>query len=177
MNRFLNIIPTPQYCQYSPGNKLSVQKICVIGEKAPVLQHALDSLKGITFCAQQDAQVIVYTDFSQVPTPLLDMDDMDIFEEKFADEQGYILKTAPNGQIVLIAKNPIGCAYGILTLRQIIGLPVGNFTIRDWPDFRMRGIKWLIWAETGACSFDFGDGVDAMAARMQRNLEIGRAHV
>ena len=171
MNRFLNIIPTPQYCQYTPGDKLSVTKICVIGEKAPVLQHALDTLQGITDCAQPEAQVIVYADFAQVPSPLLDMDDTDIFEERFANEQGYILKTAPNGQIVLIAKSQVGCAYGILTLRQIIGLPVGTFTIRDWPDFRMRGIKWLIWAETGACSFDFGDGVDAMAARMQRNLD------
>ena len=171
MNRYLNIIPTPKYCEYTQGKNLSVTKICVIGDKAPVLQHALDTLQGITNCSQQDAQVIVYADFNQVPSVLLDMDDVDLFEERFAEEQGYILKTAPNGQIVLIAKSQTGCAYGVLTLRQIIGLPVGNFTIRDCPDFRMRGVKWLIWAETGAWSFDFGDGVDAIIGRMQRNLD------
>lgn len=171
MNQFLNIIPTPKFCEYTSGNPLSVSKICVVGQVVPVLQHALDALEGVTLCPQQEAQVIIYADFAQAPSVLLDMDDMDIFEEKFADEQGYILKTAPNGQILLIAQGPVGCAYGLLTLRQIIGLPVGNFTIRDWPDFRFRGVKWLIWAETGACSFDFGDGVEAMTARMLRNLD------
>ena len=171
MNRFLNIIPTPNFCEYTPGQTLSVRKICIIGQITPVLQHALDTLTDITLCPQQEAQLIVYADFSQVPPILLDMDDRDMLEEKFADQQGYILKTAPNGQIVLLAQGSVGCAYGLLTLGQIIGLPVGTFTIRDWPDFRFRGIKWLIWAETGACSFDFGDGVEAMTARMLRNID------
>ena len=171
MNRSLNIIPTPKYCWHTPGKVLSVSEICVVGQQAPVLRHALATLQGITLCSQQDAQVILYADFALVPSGLLDEDDLAVFEEDFAEEQGYILKTVPNGQIVLIAKSQQGCAYGVLTLRQMLGLPVGTFTVRDWPDFRNRGIKWLLWAELGAWSFDFGDGVDAIIRRMQQNLD------
>ena len=171
MNGSLNIIPTPKYCRYTSGQVLSVSEICVVGQQAPVLRHALNTLGEVTSCSQQTAQAVVYTDFEMVPPALLDTDDLEIFQENFAEEQGYILKTTPNGQIVIIAKNQIGCAYGVLTLRQMVGLPVGEFTIRDWPDFRYRGIKWLLWAELGAWSFDFGDGVKAIVRRMRQNID------
>jgi len=174
VNKTLNIIPTPKYCQYESGKPLRVCRVCVIGETSDVLQNALDALAKVSpfsFCREQDAELVIYTDFSMVPAALPDTEDLQIFEEKFAKGQGYILKTAPNGQIVILGHEQVGCAYGVLTLRQMIGLPVGAFTIRDNPDFYFRGIKWLIWAETGAWSHDFGDGVENIIRRMKRNLD------
>lgn len=174
MNKSLNIIPTPKYCQYTEGKVLKISKVCVVGEKEEVLQHALEALdlvSAFTFVSEEEAELVIYTDYSKVPDGLVDADDLKIFEEKFAEGQGYILKTAPNGQIAVVGHAQIGCAYGVLTLRQMIGLPVGSFTIRDNPDFFFRGIKWLIWAETGAWSHDFGDGIDNIIRRMKRNMD------
>ena len=175
MNKTLNIIPTPKFCKYTAGKKLSVSKVCVVGTAEDILLNALAVLSEkskLTHTACEDADLIVYADFNQVPEGYLDADDLKNFEEKFAPEQGYILKSLPNGQLAVIAQNQLGCAYGVLTLLQILGQGIDAVIIRDNPDFRIRGIKWLIWAETGAWSFDFGDGVEAMERRMKRNIDL-----
>ena len=174
MNKTLNIIPTPQFCCYTKGNKLTVSKVCIVGTADEILLHALEAFAEIskvnhTKC--EEADLVIYADYSQVPSAYLDADDLKMFDEKFAKKQGYILKSLPNGQLAIIAQNQQGCAYGVMTLRQIVGLDVSALVIRDFPDFYIRGIKWLIWAETDGFSFDFGDGIEAMERRMKRNID------
>ena len=175
MNKSFNIIPTPKYCKYTPGKNIAVSKVCVIGKAEEILQHAMTALNdespfGYTIPAAAD--LLIYADFSKVPAEYLDADDLKNFEEKFAPEQGYILKTLPNGQIAIMAQSQTGCAYAVMTLIQMLGQDADSFTIRDNPDFCMRGIKWLIWAETGAWAYDFGDGIEAIERRMKRNIDL-----
>jgi len=175
MNRTLNIIPTPKFCQYTEGDKLSVSKVCIVGTADDVLLNALQALGEVcklTHAACNDAQLIIYPDYAQIPQCYLDTEDRKNFEEKFSAEQGYVLKTLPTGQLAIMGQSQLGCAYGVLTLLQIIGQGIGSLIIRDYPDFRYRGIKWLIWAETGAWSYDFGDGVEAIERRMKRNIDL-----
>ncbi len=175
MNKTFNIIPTPKYCNYTSGRTVSVSKVCIIGKAKEILQHAIRALNEaspFTYTSQSAADLVIYTNYTQVPEECLDADDLNNFEEKYAPEQGYILKTLPNGQIAVIAQNQVGCAYAVMTLIQMLGQDAGSFTIRDNPDFRYRGIKWLIWAETGAWSYDFGDGIEAIERRMKRNIDL-----
>lgn len=175
MNKSFNIIPTPKYCQYTPGKNISVSKVCILGKAEEILQHAMTALNEespFTYTIQAAADLVIFTDFNKISAEFLDTDDLENFKEKFAPEQGYILKTLPSGQIAIMAQSQTGCAYAVMTLIQMLGQDAASFTIRDNPDFYMRGIKWLIWAETGAWAYDFGDGIEAIERRMKRNIDL-----
>ena len=96
MNKTLNIIPTPKFCCYTKGSKLAVSKACIVGTADEVLLHALEALSEVskirhTKC--DEADLLIYADYTQVPSDYLDADDLKSFDEKFAK-----LNNSSNGE-------------------------------------------------------------------------------
>ena len=177
MNRCFNIIPTPKIFEYSSGEGLKIKKIRIFGytaETLPVpIPSALDILKkdlDFILC-DTDADLTVYIGEENFPDSTFTKEAKAYFNEKHAEREGYVIKGDSEGRAVILAKHPQGASYGLMTVRQLLGAPVGDFTIKDAPDFAGRSIKWLVWAETGGWSYDFGDGVEAIKKRMVRKLD------
>jgi len=174
MNKYLNIIPTPKKIEYTKGDALIIKTVHVHAEMTPQMEHALNMLKGDSGCVITEignADVILYDNIESIPEGILSAEDIGTFENRFAADQGYVIKKDLNSPIYIAAKSNRGCIYGIMTLLQLLDKNVGTLTIYDWPDFQGRSIKWLIWAETGILSYDFGDGVEALKERCLRKLD------
>ena len=83
MNKSFNIIPTPKYCQYTPGKTVAVSKVCILGKAEEILQHAMTALNEespFNYTIQAAADLLIYTDFSKIPAEYLDTDDLKNFE-------------------------------------------------------------------------------------------------
>ncbi len=171
MNSKLNIIPSPKYCCYASGSELCVSKVCYDSSFGNRMAAALSLLaKKTVFQVTEaaDADLIITCDISEY----FDLGELEFFDEKYADTQGYILKKEPNAPVVIGALGEEGCAYGVMTLIQLIGEGIDSVTIRDWPDYKLRGNKWQVWAESGIWSYDYGDGAEAIKQRFLRKIEM-----
>jgi len=173
MNTSFNVIPTPKHFEYKKGDGLKIESIGIIGEKANPLPIALDILKKeMSFSiAEGNADLTLYIGEENFPKESVTKEIEGLFKERFANDQGYVIKGDENGKAVILAKSSQGAAYGLMTIRQLLDAPIGDFTILDTPDFGGRSIKWLVWAETGAWSYDYGDGTEAIKKRMVRKLD------
>ena len=171
----LNLIPTPKYCSYSDGETFTVSRIFV--DKA--LEHKMNTALGILnkkiefeYSDEENANLVI----TLSPEKYFAKEDIKIFDEKYADIQGYLLKKDTNGVCVLAAKSHVGCVYGIMTVIGLLGKDVSQILIRDWPDFKQRGNKWQIWAESGIWSYDYGDGAEAIKNRFIQKMEMNALH-
>ena len=167
MNPSLNIIPTPQSCRFAQGGGIQITKVFADFPITGPLEAGLSLLKEQTACvfsAQEEADLVLT---QEVPA-----DDRDVFQQKNAPEQGYVLKRQANGPVTVAAMTGLGAAYGLMTLLQILDQPVGDITVADWPDFRYRGNKWLIFTETELWSYDYGEGVEVYYQRILRKLDM-----
>ncbi len=163
----LNIIPTPQFAQVKNlcGNNSLVKKISSYyfnDELEPILKNAISFLPNTLSPGSADSPLVL----SLSPAK----SDEEWFSHRNATEQGYILR-GDDERVTIIAKTQTGLAYGITTLIQLPEL-VGEFEVKDYPDFRYRANKWLLWAETEVWSYDFGDGIDAFRARILKKLDL-----
>jgi len=107
-------------------------------------------------------------------------DDRKVFQSPLGKEQGYVIHSRPGSPVLLYAQNDLGCLYAAVTVVQwleskhdAVILPHG--VIRDWPDFRFRANNWLIMAEMGGWSYDWGDGPEAFLERIRRKLDFALA--
>ena len=167
MNPSLNIIPTPQSCRFTQGGGIQITKVFTDFPVTGHLEAGLSLLKEQTACvfsAREEADLVLT---QEVPA-----DDRDVFQQKNAPEQGYVLKRQANGPVTVAAMTGLGAAYGLMTLLQILDQPVGDITVADWPDFRYRGNKWLIFTETELWSYDYGEGVEVYYQRILRKLDM-----
>ncbi|MBQ4527293.1 MAG: hypothetical protein II998_04395 [Clostridia bacterium] len=172
MNKCFDILPTPRYMSYRDGEMLKVKSVCIAGRKSKIIESALSLFNREVLLREENceiADVLVFDTAAQ--NEYISEDDLKIFDEKFADTQGYILKKEKGKPVVICAKTDIGCAYGLMTLLQLVGKPTQEFCIYDRPDFWGRGIKWLIWAECGIWAYDFGDGGENYKKRIVRKLD------
>lgn len=169
MNMALQIIPTPKTCEFTQGDGIQITKIATDFQVDGPLKAALELCRQeLDFSVtQEDADLRITTDFF-----VLTAQEQAIFENRYADTQGYVLKKEENGPVWIVAKTPQGAAYGLMTLLQILGQPLNTFSICDWPDFAYRGNKWLIFTETEIWSYDFGDGLEAYRRRIIRKLDM-----
>ncbi|MBE7034146.1 MAG: hypothetical protein E7406_07985 [Ruminococcaceae bacterium] len=170
MNKYLDLIPTPKTCDYTEGGTINIKKVYCDGEKLPRLQYALDALNEkfpFSLSDEVNSDLIITHD-----EKYLNIEELSVFNEKYADEQGYVLKKEDGKPVIICAKTDIGCLYAVMTLLQLADKDVKSFVITDYPDFKLRGNKWTIWAESGAWSFDFGDGAEAIKKRVQRLLDM-----
>lgn len=171
INQYLNVIPTPMYFEYTRGTPLSISKVFCRARIGAPLGRALELLE-----KEQD---FVYSDASEAdliitdrPLEFFPESELDFFSKKYADKQGYLLKKETGKPIVIAAKSTTGCAYGIMTLLQLLGKEIAEIMIKDWPDFKRRSNMWTAWAESGVWSYDFGDGPEAMKERIVRKLDL-----
>ena len=174
MNKYLDIIPTPKQLEYTKGSPLKISTVCVIGMIPRVLNHALGMLNGdcpYVDVKKEEADLIIYHGLENVPEGVLSEKDLATFDNLFAPEQGYVLKKEKDSPMIIAGKSEKGTVYGIMTLLQILGKEVEEILIYDWPDFLGRGVKWLIWAELGIWSYDFGDGIEAYKERIGRKYD------
>ena len=101
------------------------------------------------------------------------------FAEENAREQGYVIEIGR--RVALLAPGEIGCLYAAATLIQLFS-PCGeevrlhNAAIKDRPDFRYRGVRWLIQAEVGVWAYDRGDGPQAYRQRIVDKLDMALAY-
>ena len=170
MNATLNIIPTPQSCCFTKGGNLSVKRVYAEMAVFGILEAGLSLLKeqtGAAFSDRETADLILTRNINDLPAR-----ERCVFEKKNAREQGYVLKKEENGPVVITAATQTGLAYGLMTLLQILDQPLSAFTVCDWPDFRYRGNKWLIFTETEVWSYDYGDGVETYRQRIIRKLDM-----
>lgn len=166
MNSCYPIIPTPQSCSFTEGEGFHAEKVFSHLPVTGALEAALDLLNGQT-SDRKNADIIITDDLSGLTEA-----EMSTFANKNADTQGYVLKKEENGPVVIAAMTGLGAAYGLMTLLQIADQPLKAFSICDWPDFKYRGNKWLIFTETNIWSYDFGDGIEAYRKRIIRKLDM-----
>ncbi len=107
-------------------------------------------------------------------------DDRGIFQSPLGKEQGYIIRSEAGSPVLLYAGNDLGCLYAAVSAVQWFEknhdatiLPHG--IIRDYPDFRFRVNNWLIMAEAGGWSYDWGDGPQSFLERIRRKLDFALA--
>jgi len=170
MNKYLDIIPTPKFCEYKEGGALEIKRV-YSESTSPISEKALEVLGekfSFTLSEKDEADLVVITKAFEA---FFTENDLAFFENKYADKEGYIIKKS-GGKTILAAKDDIGCLYGVMTLIQLADKNIGEFMIYDYPDFKVRGNKWTIWAESGAWSFDFGDGAEAVKNRVNRLLDM-----
>lgn len=161
------IIPTPKYFTSEPGSSFRPVSFTAPTRRASVLSAALDRLRSRGLEELSSGGEIVFI----LGTDMLSDSDRSLFSERFASEQGYLILRAGDTTEVY-AETERGLAYAALTLLQMLGTDIGDFRIGDLPDFSLRGVRWLLWAETGCWSYDFGDGADAIIKRMKRKLDM-----
>ena len=172
MNRYLDIIPTPKFMEYTEGESFFVRSVSVTGESAAPLDTALSLLsKECSFEYSKDDELRIFVGESALSSISLSEEELSVFNERFAKDQGYILKR-DSGITYIYAMSVLGAAYGVLTVLQLIGKNFSQLLIRDWPDFGGRGVKWTLWAETGIWSYDFGDGAEKIKERFKRKLDM-----
>ena len=169
MQTKLNIIPSPQHTEFTRGEIIDLTKVYIDLKKEKVILSAIDILSketDVKMAQKEEATVIVTDDLT-----CLSKEDLNTFENRFAPEQGYVIKKEETGPVIVYAKSALGAAYGVISLSQIAGKDIKTLTVRDWPDFVKRGIKWQIWAECCIWSYDFGDGIEAFKERIIRKLD------
>ena len=170
MNPSLNIIPTPQSCSFTEGGNIKITKIHTDFSIAGALEAGLALLKaqvGLVSSDRARADLVLTSD----PAVLTETERR-TFSNQNADAQGYVLKKDKNGPVTIVAKTGLGAAYGLMTLLQILDQPLASFCVCDWPDFRYRGNKWLIFTETEVWSYDYGEGVEVYRQRIIRKLDM-----
>ncbi len=92
-------------------------------------------------------------------------------------EEAYALRVAPDG-VTIEALTDEGLLRGAATLLQLLQDEDGRVTcpcveILDWPFFRFRcAADWLVNVECNRWAYDWGDGVEACVARMERKLDM-----
>lgn len=173
MNNSLNIIPTPKKIIYELGGILNLKTISFSFEKEDITKSALSIFqKEIPHLEEsyENPDIIVFK--SDDANEHISSSEMEIFKEKYAEEQGYILKKDEGKPVIIYAKSELGCAYGLMTLLQIANLDLKSFAVYDCPDFNLRANMWTIWAETAIASYDFGDGPDSYIERIIRKLDM-----
>ena len=173
MSKFFNVLPTPKKYRFESGCGISVNTVSIVGDAGKELSHAMrlfsrDQSFTISDCA--DADLTVYVGENYIPAEYVSDEVKELFVEKYAREQGYVIERR-GSRTVIFALSSLGAAYGVLTFRQLVSMPIGDFSVLDAPDFCERGVNWLIWAETGIWSYDFGDGIEAIKRRMIRKLD------
>ena len=142
----INVLPTPQFvCAKCIEGAPVVNKITKIffDDESDILGISLSFLSEFEKTDISDADLVLTTDIS-IAEKFTEID-VTWFNNKNAKEQGYILSGTKSGKIVIYAKTQTGLAYGVTTLLQLPALE-GEFIIKDYPDFRYRGNKWLLWA-------------------------------
>lgn len=170
MNLSLNIIPTPQSCSFTEGGNIKITRVYTDFDISGALEAGLAIVRQraeFSYSNREEAELILTKDCS-----LLVEEECRTFENRNADTQGYVLKKEENGPVVIVAKTVLGAAYGLMTLLQIMDKPLRTFIIRDWPDFKYRGNKWLIFTETNIWSYDYGEGVEVYWQRIIRKLDM-----
>lgn len=173
MNKCFNVIPTPKFFEYDIGEGLKIKNIRIVGENSAPIPASLNVLRkelDFSFC-DNDADLTLYVGEENFPETDFIGEAKEYFKDRFADREGYFINGDSKGKVIILAKSPRGGAYGLMTIRQLLDAPLGNFKIKDSPDFAGRSIKWLVWAETGAWSYDYGDGVEAIKKRMVSKLD------
>ena len=170
----MNIIPTPQYASFAQAqNGYTYQDVLNFTYCDKDLQADVEITSSFvgefTFVPLSSARLVITKDISLAES-LAEIDHT-WFEKRNAEEQGYIIKGFTDGRILIYAKHTQGIVYALSTLSQVENIEP-KFEIKDYPDFRYRGNKWLIWAETEVWSFDLGDGVEALKQRVIRKLDV-----
>ncbi len=141
----LNIIPTPQsvvatqQCGKTPLEK--AKTLFVDAELKNTAAEALKFLPELTFDDAEKADIVITLD-KLVANQLYSVDEQ-WFKNPNAEEQGYIIKGLDKGKILAYAPNSLGIMYAIATLIQLPAID-NEFEIKDYPDFRYRGNKWLL---------------------------------
>lgn len=157
--KVLKILPTPQTYNYSDGVKPITgfsEIICNVTEDETVaygLEKLLEAVDG------EGAEKLT-----------LQYGDDAFFEEKNAQEQGYILTRDAKG-VVLTAQSSVGVMYGLMSLIQLCEEAPVTFEIYDRPQIRFRGNMNTLWAEAGIWSYDFGDGVEKATQRVKDAID------
>lgn len=174
MNKFYDIIPTPKKMENTGNEIFDIKTIDIKGKTTGKTDHALSMItKETPFEKREGATnaVVIYYPMECAPEGVFKEDDFAMFDMTNAKAQGYVIKKK-DGITCIGAESEMGVVYALMTLLQLLGKPVGDFIIRDWPDFEYRGCNWLIWAETAIWSYDFGDGKEAIKKRCTRKLDM-----
>ena len=171
MMKALKLIPTPHYVDYKEGETLSISKVYVckcVGNSVDTALELLAKKTDFIISEKSEADVLITLN----PEKHFSKEDLGVFNEKYGETQGYLLKKEKNSPIIIAARSPVGCVYGIMTLIDLLGKDVSEIIIRDRPDFKQRGNKWQVWAESGIWSYDYGDGAEAIKQRFLQKIEM-----
>ena len=185
----LTVIPTPQYWgKTGRGQKTYLRSrtytIGLVGDPTARLCFAGEFLKknlriqyGLDFVIGEggEADIVIVLDKA---IPQLDQHRV-FFAEENAREQGYTIEIGP--EVALRAPSDRGCLYAVATLIQLFRpheaeVQLDHTSIRDRPEFRYRGIRWLIEVEVGVWAYDRGDGPEAYRQRIQEKLDMALAY-
>ena len=167
----VNLIPTPAEHSYSDNFvSFKITGAKVIGQTGEGLDHAL-TLVGDGIKKADGGNILIFVGYDNFPQNVKE-ETNELFEKKHAKAQGYYL-VKKGDEIIIAAYCECGAIYALMTLDQLFyeeTLPE-RFEIKDSPDFGGRGIRWLLWAETGIWSYDRGDGIEAFKERTIRKLD------
>ncbi len=97
------------------------------------------------------------------------------------DPQGYVIHSAAGSPVIVYSRTETGLLYAVHTLRQLFSKQAGgavlvNIHIEDYPEFKIRGNNWNLFAEIGGHSYDRGDGPAEYERRVIKKLDLCAAY-
>jgi hypothetical protein len=106
-------------------------------------------------------------------------DDRSLLTREDSTGQEYVLVTKPQERAAyLVGQTSQGVLYAAASLLQLMTgtndrVRIPAIHIRDFPDFKYRmAADWLSNVEINRWVYDWGDGVEAYAARIKRKLDL-----
>ena len=146
------------------------------------LEAKVTELKAGQFSGNDGLKVILLP-FSELLAPgqrsLLSSEDRSLLTKKDSTGQEYVLVTKPQEKAAyLIGQTSLGVLYAAASLVQLMTsaidiVRIPAIHIRDFPDFKYRtAADWLSNVEINRWVYDWGDGVEAYAARIKRKLDL-----
>ena len=195
VERDVPVIPTPRHFERTDhGHKTytrsrvytiglvgeATERLCFAGEflkEKLRTQHGLhfNVVEGVGVGGEED--IVIHRDLA-----LPEREECrEFFGKENAREQGYLIEIGKGVPIVLQAPGESGCLYALSTLVQLFRpqgeeVRLDHALIEDCPDFRYRGVRWLIQAEIGVWAYDRGDGPDAFRQRIVEKLDMALAY-
>ena len=193
--RDVPVIPTPRYLErtdheHKTYTRSRVYTIGLWGEPTERLWFAGEFLKknlriqhGLHFTISEGADgrgeedIVIGRDISLPERE----EHRAFFKKENARKQGYVIEIGKGAPVTLQAPSDSGCLYAVSTLVQLFRphgeeVRLDSASIEDYPDFRYRGIRWLIQAEIGVWAYDRGDGPEAYRQRIVEKLDMALAY-
>ncbi len=167
----VDVWPTPRRVERGAGSvTLRPDRWCVVGQPGSFAAEIVARRLGAPLAGQPAPGL--------TPVRMLVQPDAEFARGLSRDQrpEAYTLEVRPDG-VTALAAEPEGLLRAAATVLQLArdangGVALPMLSLTDYPAFRFRcAADWLINVECNRWAYDWGDGLEAVCARLERKLD------